>query len=143
METKASYIVTGAFTLAVIAGVFGFLYWVQNGAGGGGERSVYRVVFAGSVSGLRPGAAVLFDGMRVGEVTKLALDPHDPRRVVALLTLDRGSPIRTDTKVGLALSGADRPRRGFAHRRVPRTRRRLSPSAGRPPTINADAERER
>ena len=60
METKASYIVTGAFTLAVIAGVFGFLYWVQNGAGGGGERSVYRVVFAGSVSGLRPGAAVLF-----------------------------------------------------------------------------------
>jgi hypothetical protein len=26
------------------------------------------------------GAAVLFDGMRVGEVTKLALDPHDPRR---------------------------------------------------------------
>jgi hypothetical protein len=45
METRASYIVTGAFTLAVIAGVFGFLYWVQNGAGGGGERSVYRVVF--------------------------------------------------------------------------------------------------
>jgi phospholipid/cholesterol/gamma-HCH transport system substrate-binding protein len=37
METKASYIVTGAFTLAVIAGVFGFLYWVQNGAGGGSE----------------------------------------------------------------------------------------------------------
>jgi phospholipid/cholesterol/gamma-HCH transport system substrate-binding protein len=82
METKASYIVTGAFTLAVIAGVFGFLYWVQNGAGGGSERSTYRVVFAGSVSGLRPGAAVLFDGMRVGEVTKLALDPHDPRRVI-------------------------------------------------------------
>ena len=39
METKASYIVTGAFTLAVIAGVFGFVYWVQNGTGSG-ERSV-------------------------------------------------------------------------------------------------------
>src|SRR5262249_59572501 len=75
-------IVTGAFTLAVIAGVFGFLYWVQNGAGGGGERSVYRVVFAGSVSGLRAGAAVLFDGLRVGEVTQLALDPRHPPRVV-------------------------------------------------------------
>jgi phospholipid/cholesterol/gamma-HCH transport system substrate-binding protein len=90
METKASYIVTGAFTLAVIAGVFGFLYWVQNGAGGG-EHSVYRVVFAGSVSGLRPGAAVLFDGMRVGEVTKLALD--------------RATPVRADTKVALAFQG--------------------------------------
>src|ERR1700745_81245 len=101
METKASYIVTGAFTLAVIAGVFGFLYWVQNGTGGG-ERSVYRVVFAGSVSGLRPGAAVLFDGMRVGEVTRLALDPADPRRVEALIALDRATPVRADTKVTLA-----------------------------------------
>ena len=54
METKASYIVTGAFTLAVIFGVFGFVYWVQNG-GGSSDRSVYRVVFAGSVSGLRTG----------------------------------------------------------------------------------------
>ncbi len=105
METKASYIVTGAFTLTVIAGVFGFLYWVQNGAGGGSERSTYRVVFAGSVSGLRPGAAVLFDGMRVGEVTKLALDPHDPRRVEALIALDRATPVRADTKVALAFQG--------------------------------------
>ena len=39
METKANYIVTGAFTLAVIVGAFGFIFWVQNGAGGGGERS--------------------------------------------------------------------------------------------------------
>ena len=56
METKASYIVTGAFTLAVIFGVFGFVYWVQSG-GTGSDRSVYRVVFAGSVSGLHTGSA--------------------------------------------------------------------------------------
>ena len=105
METKASYTVTGAFTLAVIAGVFGFLYWVQNGAGGGGERSLYRVVFAGSVSGLRTGAGVLFDGMRVGEVTKLALDPSDPRRVEALIAIERTTPVRVDTKVTLSFQG--------------------------------------
>jgi phospholipid/cholesterol/gamma-HCH transport system substrate-binding protein len=52
METRANYIVTGAFTLAVIVGVFGFIFWFQNTAGGG-ERSSYRVVFVGSVSGLR------------------------------------------------------------------------------------------
>jgi len=39
METKASYIVTGAFTLAVIAGVFGFIYWVQSG-GRSADRTV-------------------------------------------------------------------------------------------------------
>ena len=53
METRANYIVTGAFTLAVIVGVFGFIFWFQNTAGGG-ERLSYRVVFVGSVSGLPP-----------------------------------------------------------------------------------------
>ena len=55
METRANYIVTGAFTLAVIVGVFGFIFWFQNTACGG-ERSSYRVVFVGSVSGLRTGS---------------------------------------------------------------------------------------
>jgi phospholipid/cholesterol/gamma-HCH transport system substrate-binding protein len=104
METKANYIVTGVFTIAVIFGVFGFIYWFQN-IGGGGERSVYRVVFAGSVSGLRTGSSVLFDGMRAGEVTALALDAHDPRKVDALISLDRGVPMRADTKVTLEFQG--------------------------------------
>jgi phospholipid/cholesterol/gamma-HCH transport system substrate-binding protein len=39
METRADYIVTGAFTLAVIVGVFGFIYWFQNSFGGG-ERLI-------------------------------------------------------------------------------------------------------
>ena len=104
METKANYIVTGLFTLAVIVGVFGFIYWFQN-SGGGGERAVYRVVFAGSVSGLRTGAPVLFDGVRVGEVTALALDAHDPRKVEASISVDRAVPVRADTKVTLDFQG--------------------------------------
>src|SRR6516162_4791380 len=100
METKASYIVTGAFTLAVIAGVFGFIYWVQSGG-----TTSDRIVFAGSVSGLNTGASVLFDGMRVGGVTKLRLDPHDPRKVDVLIALDRAVPVRADTKVGLEFQG--------------------------------------
>ena len=62
METKASYIITGIFTLAVVFGVFGFIYWVQAG-GASSDRAVYRVVFAGSVSGLHTGSSVLFDGI--------------------------------------------------------------------------------
>ena len=104
METKANYIVTGAFTLAVIFGVFGFVYWVQSG-GSSSDRSAYRVVFSGSVSGLHTGSSVLFDGMRVGEVTKLALDTHDPRKVEALIALDRAVPVRADTKVALDFQG--------------------------------------
>ena len=52
METRANYVLIGVFTLAVVVGVFGFVYWFQN-IGGTGERAFYRVVFDGSVSGLR------------------------------------------------------------------------------------------
>jgi phospholipid/cholesterol/gamma-HCH transport system substrate-binding protein len=63
------------------------------------------VVFTGSVSGLHTGSSVLFDGMRVGEVTGLTLDPHDPRKVAALIALDRAVPVRADTKVALDFQG--------------------------------------
>ena len=104
METRANYIVTGAFTLAVIVGVFGFIFWFQNTAGGG-ERSSYRVVFVGSVSGLRTGSAVLFNGIRVGRVSGLGLDAHDPHKVVATISVERAVPVRADTKVALTYQG--------------------------------------
>jgi len=104
MGTRANYIVTGAFTLAVIVGVLGFIFWFQNTAGGG-ERSSYRVEFVGSVSGLRTGSAVLFNGIRVGRVSGLGLDTHDPHKVVATISVERAVPVRADTKVALTYQG--------------------------------------
>src|SRR6185312_5259685 len=104
METRANYTVIGLFTLAVVVGVFGFIYWFQN-IGGSGERAYYRVQFAGSVSGLRTGATVLFNGIRVGEVTSLALDPSKPKQVLANVSIDKGVKVRPDTDVGLEFQG--------------------------------------
>jgi phospholipid/cholesterol/gamma-HCH transport system substrate-binding protein len=104
METKANYVLIGLFTLAVIAGVFGFVYWFQN-IGGTSERTFYRVVFQGSVSGLRGGANVLFNGIQVGEVSKLNLDPKHPEQVIATIAVDRSVEIRADTDVSLEFQG--------------------------------------
>jgi phospholipid/cholesterol/gamma-HCH transport system substrate-binding protein len=104
METKANYMVIGLFTLAVIIGVFGFVYWFQN-VGGAGERAFYRVQFEDSVSGLRTGATVLFNGIRVGEVTDLKLDPRRPKEVSAIISIDKAVAVRTDTEVGLEFQG--------------------------------------
>ena len=71
MEIRARYVQIGAFTLAVIAAGFAFVYWLNN-AGGLRERTVYQIRFESSVSGLLVGSAVLFNGIRVGEVTGLA-----------------------------------------------------------------------
>ncbi len=104
METRANYLVIGLFTLAVVFGVFGFVYWFQN-IGGTAERAYYSAVFDGSVSGLRTGATVLFNGIRVGEVTDLKLDPQRPKQVVAIIAIDKSVAVRKDTEVGLEFQG--------------------------------------
>ena len=73
METRANYVLIGLFMLAVTAGAFVFVYWFSR-AGEGGDRATYRVVFDGAVSGLRTGGTVLFNGIKVGEVSDLKLN---------------------------------------------------------------------
>lgn len=104
METRAPFVIIGAFVLAAIAAVFGFVYWLHNTAGLG-PRTTYHVQFEGSVPGLLVGAAVLFNGIRVGEVTELSLAPDDPRRVNAAIAVASTTPVRPDTKVGLDFQG--------------------------------------
>ncbi|MDU2928384.1 MlaD family protein, partial [Bradyrhizobium sp.] len=77
METRAPFAVIGGFVLAAIVAIFGFVYWLNN-TGGLGPRTSYHVQFEGSVPGLLVGAAVLFNGIRVGEVTDLVLAPDNP-----------------------------------------------------------------
>jgi len=104
METRAPFVVVGAFVLAAIGAVFGFVYWLHN-TGGLGPRATYHVQFDGSVPGLLVGAAVLFNGIRVGEVTDLGLAPDNPRRVKAAISVASTTPVRADTKVGLEFQG--------------------------------------
>jgi len=104
METRANYVLIGVFTLAVVVGVFGFVYWFQS-INGTGERAFYRVQFEGTVSGLRTGASVLFNGIRVGEVTDLKLDPQHPTLITAAIAVDKGVAVRPDTEVGLEFQG--------------------------------------
>jgi len=104
METRAPFVVVGAFVLAAIMAVFGFVYWLHN-TGGLGPRTTYHVQFDGSVPGLLIGAGVLFNGIRVGEVTDLGLAPDNPRRVNATISVATTTPVRADTRVGLEFQG--------------------------------------
>ncbi|MGE3144928.1 MAG: MlaD family protein [Pseudorhodoplanes sp.] len=104
METRANYVLIGVFTLAVIFGAFGFVYWFHH-VGGIGVRNYYRVVFEGAIGGLRIGAPVSFNGIRVGEVTDLFLDPNDPKQSLATISVDGRTPMRSDTQVSLEFQG--------------------------------------
>src|SRR5712671_156733 len=111
METRAPFVVVGAFVLAAIAAVFGFVYWLHN-TGGLGPRATHHVQFDGSVPGLLVGAAVLFNGIRVGEVTDLGLAP---RQWNDLGLLDHPGAIRHQGRSGIP--GPDRRSRDRTGRR--------------------------
>lgn len=104
METRGPYVLIGSFVLAAILAVFGFVYWLNN-IGSIGPRTNYRVQFQGPVPGLLVGAGVLFNGIRVGEVTQLELPPDNPRFVNATISVASTTPVRTDTKIGLDFQG--------------------------------------
>src|SRR6201747_1555978 len=102
METRANYVLIGAFTLAVVAAAFGFVLWFQS-LHTTKARSPLRVIFEGPATGLRNGGSVNFNGIRVGEVVRVKLD--NPRRVVALAMIENNAPVRKDTLVGLEFQG--------------------------------------
>jgi len=103
MEDRAKYVLVGLFTFAVIAGAFGFVYWL-HATSGTKDTTTYRVIFSGAVTGLRPGAPVLFNGIRVGEVSELKLTDN-PAEVAAILAVSPKTPIRSDTLVTLDYAG--------------------------------------
>jgi len=104
METRVRFIIVGAFAVAVIVGGFLFAYWI-HAAGGLANTRAIKVEFVGSATGLRPGSAVLFNGVRVGEVTRIAFDPARADVVDADLAVEVAAPIRADAKVGVEAQG--------------------------------------
>lgn len=104
MEPRAHHILIGVFTLVVaIAAVF-FSLWLVK-AGSDNKTKEYTVVFTEAVHGLNRGSAVQYNGIRIGEVTKLALDPNDIRRVLVSVNIQDSIPVKEDTHARLALTG--------------------------------------
>lgn len=96
MERHANYALVGAVTLGLTVGLFAFIVWLA-GFSFNKHYDRYDVVFVGPVRGLTEGGEVHFNGIKVGEVTKLALDASDPNRVIARARLTAGVPIRVDS----------------------------------------------
>jgi phospholipid/cholesterol/gamma-HCH transport system substrate-binding protein len=104
METRANYVLIGAFTLAAVVGAFLFVMWIAGYGSSGSHRS-FQVVFSGSVAGLSTGANVSFNGIKVGEVTHLTFSRSDPHQVVADIDVNSDAPIDRNTRARLETQG--------------------------------------
>ena len=138
MENTARYSLIGAFALACLVAAFGFVYWIKN-VGGIGQRAIYEVRFEQPVSGLTIGSNVLFNGIRAGAVTRIVLDPNNPKRVTVTIALDPDTPVRTDTQIDVTyqgLTGAASVALNGGSADAPR----LTSANGQPPVLTAGAD---
>lgn len=103
METRANFALIGVFTVAIVFAAFGFVYWFSGPVTA--QYKTYEIVFPGSVAGLARGAAVQFNGLKVGEVTQLELDEQDPSLVNVLINIAKTTPVKTDTRARIEQTG--------------------------------------
>jgi phospholipid/cholesterol/gamma-HCH transport system substrate-binding protein len=136
MENRARYTLIGLFVLAIIGCTFGFVYWLES-TGGLGKRATYIVQFDQPVSGLTSGSGVLFNGIRVGVISDIRLDPNNPRRVTLTLSVDPAIPIRADTTVDVTYQGfTGAP--AISLKGGSETAPPLTPQNGEPPVLMAN-----
>ena len=108
METKAHYILIGAFTLIIGFGLLLFGLWAAKYSSDRTWQN-YKVVFREAVTGLSVGSPVQYNGIAVGSITRLSLAPNDPRQVIARIRLESDTPVKTDTRAKLAITSVTGP----------------------------------
>ncbi len=101
METKANYLVVSIFTLLVSALALGFVYWIER-LGDTRPTAMLEIRIPGSVTGLAVKSQVLFNGLKVGDVTRLFVDASNPDVVIAQTQIDATTPITRSTQAQLA-----------------------------------------
>ena len=104
METKANYAIVGFFTLLVIAAAFGFVYWMAQ-SGRGGPMAELAIRIPGSANGLSVGSPVRFNGIPVGSVRNLSIDPDDPQYSIAFTEVRADAPVYPSTRAVLEVQG--------------------------------------
>lgn len=104
METRANYVIVGIFTLVAVLAAFAFVYWT-SGVGDRGETVTLRFRIHGSASGLARGSMVLFNGVKVGDVSRVYIDVNNPTVAIADAVVDRLTPITQSTQADVGLAG--------------------------------------
>jgi phospholipid/cholesterol/gamma-HCH transport system substrate-binding protein len=104
MERDAHYAAVGIATVALLAALAVFTIWLAR-LQFNNDYDVYDIVFYGPVRGLSEGGEVHFNGIRVGEVTDLNLDPNKGDQVIARIRIDGTTPVRVSSRAQLEPQG--------------------------------------
>jgi phospholipid/cholesterol/gamma-HCH transport system substrate-binding protein len=95
VETRSNYVMVGAVTVALLAGVLLFIVWLAGLSNK--ATKCYDIYFSQAVGGLNKGSNVTFSGVPVGQVKKISLLPNRPEFVWVRIDVDQQTPVLQGT----------------------------------------------
>lgn len=104
METRAHHLVIGSFAIGITLALVMFLLWIGK-VQLNREYQYYDLEFQGSVAGLSVAADVLYNGIKVGEVTSIDLDPDNPDKVKVRIRVRKDTPVKNDSVASMDSQG--------------------------------------
>jgi len=104
MERHAHYAFVGIISTIVFIAAAAFVIWLGS-LQFNRKDDDYRILFRGPVRGLSEGGEVQFNGIKVGQIERIDLDPRDPNRVITDIQIKAGTPVREDSVATLESQG--------------------------------------
>ncbi|HWI76761.1 MAG TPA: MlaD family protein [Sphingomicrobium sp.] len=95
METRSNYVLVGAVTLAMLVGLLVFTVWLAGLSNR--ETNCYDIYFSQGVGGLNKGSNVTFNGVPVGQISKISLLPERPEFIWVRIEVERDTPVLQGT----------------------------------------------
>lgn len=104
MEENPRYIIVGLIVVFSIISIILFSFWIHETHRG--DSMVFcDIYFEQGVSGLIIGSPVKYQGLLVGSVDSLELDPQNPDKIHVRILIDENVPLRESSVASLAITG--------------------------------------
>ena len=100
METRAHYVAVGAFVLAMVTLAFIAVLWLAR-AQLTTQNALYDIYFKGPVSGLRVSAPVEYNGVPIGKVSDVRIDPANVEQIRVTVEIDSEVVIKEDARASV------------------------------------------
>lgn len=102
MENRSHALMTGFFTIALLAAAVLFGVWFNRDRV---ERDPYLIATTLSIPGLNPQAAVRYRGLEVGKVDAIDFDPKTAGQILVHLSVAPDTPVTKTTYATLGYQG--------------------------------------
>jgi phospholipid/cholesterol/gamma-HCH transport system substrate-binding protein len=104
METEPPYLRIGIFVISLFSFGLVAILWISK-IDFRSNHHLYEINFPGAVTGLRENESVLFQGIPIGKVMKITVDPTDVDSIKVIVTLQEPTLIREDTVAKIEAQG--------------------------------------